>query len=598
MVSKALAAMVGAGDVSFTSCPLLNISLCSTQGSLPRIVLLYNPLTRNRTELVRLPVNTKGGVLVLDSTNSTVPSALAATFMTSALPSGSAPFTLSFYATVPALGFTTYFLTASSTEESREVQVQERTAEAVTLANQWWSIGFDSSGLIANITDLTNNVTHPFTQAFYTYTAGSNGGQNAGAYVLLPTSSTPDSLGPPTAVSVVSTSLVQEARQTFSGWLYQTIRLEEDRIAFEWTVGELPCCDVGHEVITRYSSSITSAGQWWSDNNGREMIQRLRDARQAYNYTVEEPVAGNYGQSQHIARGELPCIRNRIVLTTSLLCVALSVPVNAACGLNDTRASMWVLVDRAEGCTSLNDGQVEFLLHRRLFKDDSKGLYEVLNETESIIPGRQTQRLGKGLVVTGTHYLILRPTPVQRAANEFRALQSRIYSPLHLLSAPLQSASVPAYLSSHTATKSFLTTSLPPELELITLQQLNATQGLVRFAHSYGRHGIDESDLSVKVGLNLTASVFARPISNWREVSLSANQRPAKQRPQYTWRVQGEDRDVGRVAAPSAAMNGLNEVVGIDAMEIVTFLVDFAAAEQPQPVRVDLGERLSPVGAS
>ena len=282
------------------------------------------------------------------------------------------------------------------------------------------------------------------------------------------------------------------------------------------------------------------------------MIRRVRDQRAAYNYTVEEPVAGNF------------------------------VPANAACGLNDTAASLWVLVDRAQGCTSLNDGELEFLLHRRLFRDDGKGLNEPLNETQGIvIDRRRTERLGKALTITGTHYLILRSTPVERATNEFRALQARVYSPLHLLSSPMPSSSVSSFLSSHTATTSFLSTALPFQLDLITLQQLTATRGLVRFAHAYGRHGIDEGGLSVPVTLNLTASIFARPISSWEEVSLSANQKPVTQRPQYSWRVQGEGTEAMPAAAPrSAAVNGLNVPVVVDAMEVVTYLVDFATAEQ------------------
>ena len=252
---------------------------------------------------------------------------------------------------------------------------------------------------------------------------------------------------------------------------------------------------------------------------------------------------------------------------------------------------MWVLVDRAQGCASLNDGELEFLLHRRLFRDDGKGLNEPLNETQGIVSGRRTQRLGKGLTITGTHYLILRSTPVERATNEFRALQARVYSPLHLLSSPMPSSSVASYLSSHTAMRSFLSTALPPQLDLITLQQLTATRGLVRFAHAYGRNGIDEGGLSVAVALNLTASIFARPISSWEAVSLSANQKPVQQRPQYSWRVQGEGIDAMPAVVPrSAAVNGLNVPVVVDAMEVVTFLVDFAAAEQQPPLSVDISK--------
>jgi hypothetical protein len=40
--------------------------------------------------------------------------------------------------------------------------------------------------------------------------------------------------------------------------------------------------------------------------------------------------------------------------------------------------------DRAQGGSSLKDGQIEIMLNRRLYKDDSRGVNEALNETDSI----------------------------------------------------------------------------------------------------------------------------------------------------------------------------------------------------------------------
>ena len=262
-----------------------------------------------------------------------------------------------------------------------------------------------------------------------------------------------------------------------------------------------------------------------------------------------------------------------LFLLHSAVCVSLSVsgnlvPVNAACGLNDTRTALFVLVDRAEGCTSLVDGQLEFLLHRRLFADDGKGLNEPLNETEGIeVTRRRTIRLGRGLVVTGTHYVVLQSTPVETATNIFRSLQSRVYFPLHLVSSPMTAVSVSAYLASHTATSSFLATPLPPQLDLITLQALAPGRALVRFAHAYGRHGIDEGRLSSPVTLNLTVSPFTRATTLWEEVSLTANQKPVAQRAHLHWNIRGDQpaqAEQPTAARPPAAAG----TVIIDAMEV------------------------------
>ena len=40
-----------------------------------------------------------------------------------------------------------------------------------------------------------------------------------------------------------------------------------------------------------------------------------------------------------------------------------------------------MLTDRAQGVTSIVEGQIDILIHRRLLKDDHKGVQEPLNET-------------------------------------------------------------------------------------------------------------------------------------------------------------------------------------------------------------------------
>lgn len=45
---------------------------------------------------------------------------------------------------------------------------------------------------------------------------------------------------------------------------------------------------------------------------------------------------------------------------------------------------MTVMNDRAQGGSSLADGQIELMLNRRLYKDDSRGVGEALNETDPL----------------------------------------------------------------------------------------------------------------------------------------------------------------------------------------------------------------------
>lgn len=97
------------------------------------------------------------------------------------------------------------------------------------------------------------------------------------------------------------------------------------------------------------------------------MIKRRRNYRSDYNYTNEEPVAGNY------------------------------YPVTSRITLKDEEKDVQVSIlnDRAQGGTSLKSGQMELMLHRRCLADDGFGVGESLEEDE----------YGQGLVVRGQHYL-------------------------------------------------------------------------------------------------------------------------------------------------------------------------------------------------
>ena len=59
-----------------------------------------------------------------------------------------------------------------------------------------------------------------------------------------------------------------------------------------------------------------------------------------------------------------------------------------------------VLNDRNQGATSLQNGTLEFMIQRRTYRDDSRGVREALNETDP------TRTDGKGLGVITKHYLI------------------------------------------------------------------------------------------------------------------------------------------------------------------------------------------------
>lgn len=90
----------------------------------------------------------------------------------------------------------------------------------------------------------------------------------------------------------------------------------------------------GKEIVTRYNiTSIASNKIFYTDSNGREMLQRTRDTRPSYKVDLKEPVAGNY------------------------------YPVNTRIMIKDNKTQMSVITDRSHGGASINDGQVELMVN-------------------------------------------------------------------------------------------------------------------------------------------------------------------------------------------------------------------------------------------
>ena len=95
----------------------------------------------------------------------------------------------------------------------------------------------------------------------------------------------------------IKTQTVQTAVIIFNNWTSQEISLYDgaEAVEIEWTVGPIPINDnMGKEVIIRYDTDIQSEAKYYTDANGREVLQRIRDYRPTWNYTVNEPVSGNY----------------------------------------------------------------------------------------------------------------------------------------------------------------------------------------------------------------------------------------------------------------------------------------------------------------
>ena len=542
----------GGDKPAFAYCPLYNVSQCDvvTNSSASTVVIaLYNPNARawtNATISVPSASATNAVYASVDGKSVLVNSTTLPVFETSANKDGSAKFRVWFQADVPGIGINTYFLKQGAKAEeatpepvsdmaaavhkrhtSRSLKSVEAAAAPSSIQNELVRVNLDpSTGDISSVDDLRSGSSYPLKSDWAYYDSYQAGGQASGAYIFRPAheGTTSLSAGAAKLVAAVNTPLVSEAWVQISDWIFTIIRLRAGvpGVEFEWTVGPVPVDDgQGKEVILRFNSTLASNGTWYTDSNGREFQQRVRNYRPTWKWDPTQPTAGNY------------------------------YPINAAQWLTDGTSALVINNDRSQGGASITDGSLEFMVHRRMTQDDGRGVGEALSE-----PGLD----GKGLVITGTHVLYL--LPLEYAAEAARVTASILYTPLHQSYAPL-SGSVDDYLNSHKSDVSFLKTNLPPNVDMITAQWYGGGV-LLRFAHQFGAG--ESARWSTPVTFDL-ASLFVVPISDAQEVTLSAAL-PVGQRTPYSWNTTDSDEPYTSGRVP---LQGTQ--VTINPAEVRTFIV-------------------------
>jgi len=512
---------------------------------------------------------------------------------------------LVFTASPPAMGYATYSAKLTSDFSATQVSTETISVDAppFSIDNGIYKLTFDpSKGLLSSITNLKSKITTDLEISWGWYNSSVGGctigdwndcdGQKSGAYIFRPNSSTVFYPGKQTipTLQVVRGPVVTEVHQTFSEWATHVIRLKQGvaHVEVEWTAGPIPidtpwldAAQVGDdrmdkwgkEVIVKYKSGLSTAGTFWVDANGREMVKRQYNAR-GPSYPalqVNEPVAGNY------------------------------YPVNTMIAVQDKakNAELVVVTDVTQGGASLKDGEVELMVHRRIQQDDSRGVQEPLNETMcgcndiGADPGNMGAHGQEGdggcwcagLTVRGRHWLIL--DTIETAHQERRQLAEQISFPATL-------AFTEASSKIKTPTWNALETALPPNVRLMTISNnyadINQGQVLVRFAHLYsvGEH----PTLSKPATLSMT-DIFAKgrlKIKSAKAMSLTGNQgieeMDAKK---FNWKV--EDLTGGKVEAqinengkPFEKRYPFNPhdpklQVTLRPMEVLTFFVTFESEE-------------------
>ena len=310
-----------------------------------------------------------------------------------------------FQAPVPALGFAAFFLTAKAAAAEApltHVSVPRKMATGAkalrasakdeTLTNGIVTLTISAAtGMLSQYADSAEKVSLPLAQSFFFYNSSSgndapNDGtsdynQASGAYIFRTNSSTnfPVASGAAT-VELVSGPVVNEARMVCAdgSWITNVVRLWAGAHSadVEMTVGPIPNgpSPRGKEVVTRYASDLATNKSWATDSNVRDMMPRVRDFRATWPYQVYEPIAGNY----------VP-VNSRIITSDAATGVTLS-----------------VTTDRTQGGSSMVDGSLELMVHRRLQQDDRRGVGEPINE-----PGLDAS--GAGLIIRAVHRISVLP---------------------------------------------------------------------------------------------------------------------------------------------------------------------------------------------
>ncbi|KAK9187878.1 hypothetical protein WN944_019277 [Citrus x changshan-huyou] len=543
-------------------CPLLNISYCppsevdlSSGKSL--VVVVYNPLGWKREDIIRIPVINEN-VTVKDSKGKVIESqllpllkdsmSLRNSYSTAYLGKSTnvtPSYWLAFSASVPPLGFNTYII--SSAKQAASHSGMRTVYKSQISQNDTIEVGPGNlkllySGKRAKLMQYINSKTsvNKLLEQSYIYYRGDDGSkdlQPSGAYIFRPNGTYPIEPEGQLSFTILRGPLLDEVHQRINPWIYQVTRVYKgkDHAEIEFTVGPIPIDDgIGKEVVTQITSNMISNKTFYTDSSGRDFIERIRDYRKDWNLEVNQPIAGNY------------------------------YPVNLGIYMKDNSSELSILVDRSVGGSSIADGQLELMLHRRLVADDNRGVSEALNETVCVFDKCE------GLTIIGKYYL--RIDPVGEAAKWHRSFGQEIYSPF-LLAFTEQDGD--HWANSHLATYSAMDTTyvLPDNVALITLQELDSGKVLLRLAHLYEIE--EDTDLSVMSSVELKKVFPKKKISKVTEMNLSANQeRAVMEKKRLVWRVEGSSKEQP-TAVRGSPVDPAKLVVELAPMEIRTFVIEF-----------------------
>ncbi|KAH8283709.1 hypothetical protein KR018_012608 [Drosophila ironensis] len=393
----ALRVLTNQPNAEFESCLKLNISECAfTRDNADNfVVTLYNPLAHTSTQYVRIPVKNEK-FEVTDAKGRVVASEIVPVpwqVLALEFRNNDTQYELLFKATVNRIA--SYTIKKVNSEESTEPETQDKSLKVVKNETATHDDGETvvQTSLIKLVIDNQsgrlksvemNGVTENIEQTFGMYKTARS------CHYIFRQDDDLEIIEDAYEFTVHQGDSVKEVHQQVNEWISQVIRIYENvnRVEFEWMVGPIPVDDKGKEVVTIFQSGISNNGVFYTDSNGREVMRREKDKREGYDPKLsEEPVSANY------------------------------YPVTSRIAIQDNSRRLVLFNDRSQGGTSLENGRLEMMLHRRHLFADGSGADEAINE----------EQFGKGLIARGKLYLA-----VSAVEDETTVLERMTEKELHL----------------------------------------------------------------------------------------------------------------------------------------------------------------------
>lgn len=357
------------------ACFLSNLSACPETDALasPNVnisVFVFNPVAWQRQEVIIIPVPTKdistwviqGGRAepILSQIQTTWE--LTTSRDPTSPPHVSQPYELIVLLNMSSLSTTEIIISSDAGTASRANFVEGFDGASEISSNLHTATFDNRTGRLSAIKNVAEGIAVAIDQNIMSYCPmGPDMGQASGAYIFR--TCTPDAV--PIAYNETFRAqtfvgpLCSEVRQWINdhNLIHQRIRVCHGKFHVEMTTG-IGAVDPGYtgvEVVMRLSTNLSSNDTWYTDSEGLELQQRIRNVHRNYPHVVTEPVASNF----------YPC--------------------NLMSLINSSDASLGVVADYSRATASLADGELEFLMIRRLLFDDNRGVAQPLNEDIRLI---------------------------------------------------------------------------------------------------------------------------------------------------------------------------------------------------------------------